>query len=111
MQKNDTQASIARFFCIQFFCLKSTDLAAWNSELTNAAGRPGASMPAEHQKCLRQDSAPSAKILIVCNTAATSLRGALAGKWGVYAPLAIPFAKQLARNGMNSVLLCARGPL
>jgi hypothetical protein len=42
LQKNDAQASIARFFCIQFFCLKSTNLAAGNSDLREIRG--GASM-------------------------------------------------------------------
>jgi hypothetical protein len=32
---------IARFFCIQFFCLKSKNLAGAKPELTNVAGPPG----------------------------------------------------------------------
>jgi hypothetical protein len=38
-QKNDAQASIARFFGHQFFCLKSTNLAAANPQFRRASGR------------------------------------------------------------------------
>jgi predicted dehydrogenase len=104
MQKNDAQASLAGFFCIQFFCLKSTKLAAAKPELTNAAGLPGVLAPAERNNWSRQDSAPDTKILIVSHTKETTAMATLTRRRFLEESM---IAAGLAAAGANAVPLLA----